>query len=186
MAEASVKRQIHWPGRIGLGNHDRNMGINWPNQCTQQCSKSRGVGDQNLQPVLRSEDPAHILTCAPYRMGPLRTAHSPSKRGAALLIVLAMVVLLTGVSIAYLSRTTGDRQVAQSSFHQTKVDVMAQSAMDLVIGDLQQEIANGSTAITQADGSTVYTPTSAGIHGSSAPRKRGRRAESYPDQCSLR
>src|SRR5262249_52735405 len=116
------------------------MGINWPNQCTKQCSKSRGVGGQNLQPLLRSEDRARILSCAPSRMGPPCIAHSPSKRGAALLIVLAMVVLLTGVSIAYLSRTTDDRQVAQSSFHQTKVDVMAQSAMDLVIGDLQKEI----------------------------------------------
>ena len=83
-------------------------------------------------------------------MRPLRAAHSPGKRGAALLIVLAMVVLMAGVSIAYLSRTTDDRQVAQSSFHQTKVDVMAQSAMDLVIGDLQQEIANGSNAILRA------------------------------------
>jgi len=95
-------------------------------------------------------------------MGPLRAAYSPSKRGAALLIVLAMVVLLTGVSIAFLSRTTGDRQVAQSSFHQTKVDVLAQSAMDLVIGDLQQEIANGSTPIPQPDGTTVYMPKDTG------------------------
>jgi hypothetical protein len=94
-------------------------------------------------------------------MGALRIAHFPRKRGAALLIVLAMVVLLTGVSIAYLTRTTGDRQVAQSSFHQSKVDVLAQSAMDLVIGDLQQEIANGSTAISEADGSTVYLPPAA-------------------------
>jgi hypothetical protein len=94
-------------------------------------------------------------------MRPLRAAHSPGRRGAALLIVLAMVVLMTGVSIAYLSRTMDDRQVAHSSFHQSKVDVMAQSAMDLVIGDLQQEIANGSTAVTEADGSTLYTPTSA-------------------------
>jgi len=38
---------------------------------------------------------------------------------------------------------------------------MAQSAMDLVIGDLQQEIANGSTAISEADGTTVYIPTNA-------------------------
>jgi len=92
-------------------------------------------------------------------MGPFRTTHSSSKRGAALLIVLAIVVLLTGVSIAYLSRTTSDRQVAHSSFHQSKVDGLAQSAMDLIIGDLQQEIANGSTAISEPDGSTVYTPT---------------------------
>ena len=94
-------------------------------------------------------------------MVPLRTARSPSKRGAALLIVLAMVVLMTGLAVAYFSRTTSDRQVAHSSFHQSKVDGLAQSSMDLVIGDLQQEIANGSTAIGEPDGSTVYTSTSA-------------------------
>jgi hypothetical protein len=91
-------------------------------------------------------------------MGPLRTAHSPREKAAALLIVLAMVVLLTGLAVAYLSRTTSDRQVAHASFHQSRVDVLAQSAMDLIIGDLQQEIANGSTAISEPDGSTVYTP----------------------------
>ena len=42
-------------------------------------------------------------------------------RGAALLIVLAFAVLLTGLTLAYLSRTTSDRQVAHSSFHQTNV-----------------------------------------------------------------
>jgi hypothetical protein len=72
-----------------------------------------------------------------------------------------MVVLLTGLAVAYLSRTTSDRQVAHASFHQSRVDVLAQSAMDLIIGDFQQEIANGSTAVPEADGSTVYTPTSA-------------------------
>jgi len=92
-------------------------------------------------------------------MGSFRVAHSPTKRGAALLIVLAMVVLMTGLAVAYLSRTTNDRQVAHTSFNQSKVDVMAQSAMDLVIGDLQQEIKNGSTAISEPDGSTVYMPT---------------------------
>src|SRR5947207_502390 len=62
------------------------------------------------------------------------------ERGAALIIVLAFVVLLTGVGVAYLSRTTTDRQVAHSSFYQANVDQLAQSAMDLVIGGLRQEI----------------------------------------------
>jgi hypothetical protein len=66
------------------------------------------------------------------------------KRGAALIIVLAFVVLLTGLSVAYLSRTTSDRQVAHSSFNQSNVDQLAQSAMDNIIGDLRQEILNGS------------------------------------------
>src|SRR5215831_8799598 len=86
----------------------------------------------------------------------------PSReRAAALIIVLAFVVLLTAVSLAYLSRTTGDRPVAHTSFNQSKVDGVAASALDVVIGDLQQEITNGSTATTQADGTTLYTPQAA-------------------------
>src|SRR6266568_3146638 len=66
---------------------------------------------------------------------------SPSReRGAALIIVLAMAVLFTGLVLVYLSRTTGDRQVAQSSFNQSKADQVAASGMDLVIGALRQEI----------------------------------------------
>jgi hypothetical protein len=77
--------------------------------------------------------------------------------GAALIIVLAFVVLLTGVSIAYLSRATSDRQVAHSSFNQSNVDQLAQSAMDNIIGDLRQEIVNGSDAVTVGP-SIVYEP----------------------------
>src|SRR3989442_6860446 len=97
------------------------------------------------------------------------TVITSRERAAALLIVLAFVVLLTGVSIAYLSRTTSDRQVAHSSFHQSKVNELAASAMDLVIGDLQTEIANGSspTPTPSVPNSTptatpfVYPPTAA-------------------------
>ncbi len=65
---------------------------------------------------------------------------SRRERGAALIIVLAFVVLLTGLMVAYVSRTTSDRTVAQSSLHQTKADQVAASGMDLVIGALRQEI----------------------------------------------
>ena len=82
-----------------------------------------------------------------------------SRRGAALLIVLAMVVLMTGLAVAYLSRVTSDRQVAQSSFHQSKVDELAQSATDLIIGDLQTEIANGSSPTPTVTPSVSPLPT---------------------------
>jgi hypothetical protein len=72
-------------------------------------------------------------------------ATSSRERAAALIIVLAFVVLLTGLALAYLSRATSDRQVAQSSFHQSKADQLAASGMDLIIGDLQAEIAHGSS-----------------------------------------
>src|SRR5438874_3875553 len=95
-------------------------------------------------------------------MDQLRKAISSRERGAALIIVLAFVVLLTGVSVAYLSRTTTDRQVAHGSFNQTKADQLVASAMDNIIGDLRQEIANGSN-LSDFGGNPpnkyyVYTP----------------------------
>ncbi len=96
----------------------------------------------------------------------LPTPVSSRQRAAALLIVLAFVVLLTGLSVAYLSRATGDRQVAHSSFNQSNVDQLAQSAMDNIIGDLRQEITDpvaSTTSAVNVNGVdlTIYTPTSA-------------------------
>jgi hypothetical protein len=97
-------------------------------------------------------------------MDRLRKEISYRNRGAALLIVLAFVVLLTGVGVAYLSRTTSDRQVAHESFNQSKADQLAASAMDNIIGDLRQEIVNGSASPAPSFGSGnnvyyVYSPT---------------------------
>ena len=66
------------------------------------------------------------------------------ERAAALLIVLIFVVLLTGLVIAYLARTIGDRQVAYSSVSRAKADQVAASAMDLIIGSIRQEITGPS------------------------------------------
>ncbi len=71
-----------------------------------------------------------------------------SERAAALLIVLAFVVLLTGVAVAYLSRATTDRQLAHTSFHDTDADLLARTAVDIIIGDFKLEIFNGSTKAT--------------------------------------
>ena len=90
------------------------------------------------------------------------------QRGAALIIVLAFVVLFAGVGVAYLSRTTGDRQVAQSSFNQSNVDQLVQSAVDNIIGDLRQEITNGSTAIARSRWYNTLHTDSRCEHGSSA------------------
>lgn len=67
-----------------------------------------------------------------------------SKRGAALVIVLAFVVLLGGLVVAYLTRAGIDRQLAQASFQDTKSDLLARSALDIVVTDFKQEIADGS------------------------------------------
>ena len=94
-------------------------------------------------------------------MSRLLKVESSRQRGAALLIVLAFVVLLTGLAFAYLSRTTSDRQVAHSSFNQATVDQLAQSAMDNIIGDLRQEILNGSGSPSPtASPVALFVPTS--------------------------
>ena len=64
----------------------------------------------------------------------------PSK-GAALIIVLAFVVLVTVLGIAYFSRTTTDRQLAQASFNDTGADLLGRSALDIVVSIFKQEIA---------------------------------------------
>jgi hypothetical protein len=61
-----------------------------------------------------------------------------ASKGAALMIVLAFVVLLTGLALAYFSRTTTDRQLAQSSYNDTSADLLARSALDIVVSDFKQ------------------------------------------------
>src|SRR5213076_625724 len=91
----------------------------------------------------------------------------------ALIIVLAFVVLLTGLSVAYLSRATTDRQLAHTSFHDTDADLLARSALDIVIGDFKQEIKNGSTI-----SGSIFTPTSA---ANVLPQRSGNPAFSLPE-----
>ncbi len=79
--------------------------------------------------------------------------HSPNhpSKGAALIIVLAFVVLLTGLVVAYFSRTTTDRQLAKSSFDDTAADLLARSAIDIVVSDFKQERANAAATPSSAD-----------------------------------
>ena len=71
-----------------------------------------------------------------------RFLHSRDRasKAAALIIVLAMVVLLAGLCLAYFSRTTTERALAQSSYNDTSADLLARSALDIVVSDFKQEI----------------------------------------------
>ena len=61
----------------------------------------------------------------------LRPSARTRENAVALLIVLAFLVLLAGLTVAYLSRTGTDRQIAQSSFNDAKSDQLARSALDM-------------------------------------------------------
>ncbi len=79
------------------------------------------------------------------------------QEGSALIIVLAFVVLLTVVAVAFYSRAASDRQVSFSSSNQTKAELLARGAVAGISGDLKQEIAAGSTVAT-VFGATIYVP----------------------------
>jgi hypothetical protein len=72
-----------------------------------------------------------------------------ASKGAALMIVLAFVMLLGGVALAYFSRTTTERQLAQRSYNDTSADLLARSALDIVVNDFKQEIINDPPVATR-------------------------------------
>ena len=87
---------------------------------------------------------------------------SRRNRGVALIIVLAFLVLLVGLVIAFLSRVMTERQVSNSSAGEARADILAHSGLDVITGDLKQEIVNGSVtpAPTPAPGVWLYYPKS--------------------------
>src|SRR6266516_812221 len=76
---------------------------------------------------------------------------TPTHEGAALIIVLALVALVTGLALAYFSHSAIDRQLAQASFHDASADLLARSALDIVVGSLKREIVVAGTTATQAN-----------------------------------
>ena len=84
--------------------------------------------------------------------------------GAALVIILALLVLLTGIVAIFLSRALVEQKVSVSSANQTKADILCRSAADMITGGLKQEIANGSTTTVvgpTTNQTTLYFPISA-------------------------
>jgi hypothetical protein len=82
-----------------------------------------------------------------------------ASRGSALVIVLFFVILLTAVTIAFLSRSLMAVRISASSSNETKAGILANSASDIIIGDLKQEIIAGSTSSGTVNW-PVYLPTS--------------------------
>lgn len=79
------------------------------------------------------------------------------RRGAALVIVLLFVVLLTVLAVAFFMKATSYRGLSQSSVNEFKSDTLARSALDLVVADLRQEIRDGSDPVTVGT-DTLFVP----------------------------
>jgi hypothetical protein len=80
-----------------------------------------------------------------------------TNRGLALIITLAAVVLLTALVLAFFSRANLNRQIAFSSSNLIKVDQMARSAEELIIGELRQEIVSADNSNALSGGNTSYS-----------------------------
>ncbi len=84
-----------------------------------------------------------------------------SARASSLVIILAFVVLLTVLVLAYFSYSSLQRQISQASVNQAAAEIFAKGAVNTIIGDLRQEIVAGSTNISTNTAHPVYYPTTA-------------------------
>ncbi|MDB6154976.1 MAG: hypothetical protein JWL90_3429 [Chthoniobacteraceae bacterium] len=87
---------------------------------------------------------------------PCTAARRESRKAVALVIVLAFIVLLTSVVIAFFSLALGQRQISDRSANQTKVEIFSHGALDIILGDLKQEVIAGSSA--PSPGLEIYPP----------------------------
>src|SRR5262245_36281402 len=115
-------------------------------QCDHKLAPAGAFRNSILRTVSLS-----LPACSPNTMKTFIHSHDTASKGAALMIVLAFVVLLAGVSLAYFSRTTTDRQLAQSSYTDTSADLLARSALDIVVNDFKQEILTDPAIATAAN-----------------------------------
>ncbi|XHR29751.1 MAG: hypothetical protein ACFUZC_04175 [Chthoniobacteraceae bacterium] len=91
---------------------------------------------------------------------PCQASEDRSQSGVALVIVLAIVVLMVGVVMAFFSQSLLQRQISKSSASQTSVEIFAHGALNTIISDLQQEIIAGST-VSSTNNVSLYIPTAA-------------------------
>lgn len=82
------------------------------------------------------------------------------RSGVALVIVLAMIVLLTGLVIAFFSRATAERALSSNSGNQLRSDLLARSALEVITASLRQEIQAGSQPPASGT-NAVYIPQTA-------------------------
>ena len=68
--------------------------------------------------------------------------------GFALVFVLAMLVLVLAIVLAFFSRAALNRQIASASTADTKVRLISQAAEGYILDDIQREIAAGSTTVS--------------------------------------
>jgi len=80
------------------------------------------------------------------------------RRGFALVIVLSAVVLMTILLLAYFSRAQLNRQISFGSAGMARAEMLANTATDMVVGDLVKEMELGSI-IKTTSGTSIFLPS---------------------------
>jgi hypothetical protein len=86
----------------------------------------------------------------------------PNRKGAALIVVLGMLVLLMGLIVAFLASSGINRSTSASSASLTAVELMTSVAVNSVVGELQVEIQDPTRSTPYEapnGGQTLYLPT---------------------------
>ncbi len=73
-------------------------------------------------------------------------------RGAALVVTLALVVMITTLLLAFFINSTLNQQLEVSSTSRVETDILTRGALELIVGDLKQEMLAGSLPGAVADG----------------------------------
>lgn len=83
-----------------------------------------------------------------------RQASGKQRTGFALVVALTAIVLITVIVLAFFSKALLNRQISYTSTNQIKSDMLARTALDIVVGEVRQEIIDFSKSPT--DG--IYEP----------------------------
>lgn len=92
----------------------------------------------------------------------------PRRTGFALVVALTAIVLITVIVLAFFSKALLNRQVSFTSTNQIKSDMLARTALDIVVGEVRQEIVDFSSVsngIFQPVPTTNVLPAKVGVNG---------------------
>jgi hypothetical protein len=90
------------------------------------------------------------------------------RTGFALVVALTAIVLITVIVLAFFSKAMLNRQISFTSTNQIKSDMLARSALDIVVGEIRQEIidySNVTNEIYVAKQATNIVPIKTGVNG---------------------
>src|SRR5438445_1746444 len=94
--------------------------------------------------------------------GAFRSLKRPSKRrkGVALIFALVTIVLITIIILAFFSRAQLNRQISYTSTNEVRADLLSRAAVNILVGEIREEIRNGSTALNGGNSSyaSIYQP----------------------------